>query len=148
SYERSMAGWSALIHPEDRTMIVHYLNEVIGQGGTFDREYRIVRHNDKVERWVYGRGKIEFDVQGRPSKMHVTIQDITDRKKMEEQLRQSQKLEAIGTLAGGIAHDFNNLLQGVFGYISIAKLNAANKDKSIAALEQAEKALHMSVNLT
>src|SRR5208283_5186923 len=50
--------------------------------------------------------------------------------------------------AGGIAHDFNNLLQGVFGFISIAKLNAADKDKSIAALEQAEKALHMSVNLT
>ncbi len=74
--------------------------------------------------------------------------DITERKKLEEQLQQSQKLEAIGTLAGGIAHDFNNLLQGLFGYISIAKLNATNKDKSIAALEQAEKALHMSVNLT
>ena len=148
AYDRSVAGWLALIHPDDRTMIDYYLNEVIGQGGTFDREYRIIRHNDKVERWVYGTGKIEFDVQGRPLKMHVTIQDITDRKKMEEQLRQSQKLEAIGTLAGGIAHDFNNLLQGVFGYISIAKLNAANKDKSIAALEQAEKALHMSVNLT
>ncbi len=74
--------------------------------------------------------------------------DITERKKMEEQIRQSQKLESIGTLAGGIAHDFNNLLQGIFGYISIAKLNAGNKDKSLAALEQAEKALHMSVNLT
>ena len=148
SYERSLDGWLALVHPDDRTMIVAYLKEVIGQRRPFDKEYRIIRHNDKVERWVYGTGKLESDAQGCPLKLHGTIQDITDRKKLEEQLRQTQKLEAIGTLAGGIAHDFNNLLQGVFGYISIAKLNAANNDKSIAALEQAEKALHMSVNLT
>jgi PAS domain S-box-containing protein len=148
TYERSLDGWLALVHPDDLTMIVDYLKEVIGQRRPFDKEYRIIRHNDKVERWVYGTGKLEFDEQGRSLKLHGTIQDITDRKKLEEQLRQSQKLEAIGTLAGGIAHDFNNLLQGVFGYISIAKLNATNNDKSIAALEQAEKALHMSVNLT
>ncbi len=149
AYERSVDGWAALVHPEDRTMMVDYFkNEVLGRGGTFDKEYRIVRHDDQAERWVYGTGKLEFDIQGRPLKMHGTIQDITDRKKMEEQLRQSQKLEAIGTLAGGIAHDFNNLLQGVFGYLSIAKLHIDNKDKTISALAQAEKALHMSVNLT
>ncbi len=147
-FDLSVEGWASLIHPDDRAMMVDYLGEVIVQRRIFDREYRILRHNDRAERWVHGLGKLELDDQGRPLKMHGTIQDITDRKKLEEQLRQSQKLEAIGTLAGGIAHDFNNLLQGLFGYISIAKLNAANKDKSIAALEQAEKALHMSVNLT
>jgi CheY-like chemotaxis protein len=57
-------------------------------------------------------------------------------------------MEAIGTLAGGIAHDFNNLMQGVFGYISLAKLTAHGRQKSLAALDQAEKALHMSVKLT
>jgi len=60
----------------------------------------------------------------------------------------TQKIESIGTLAGGIAHDFNNLLQGVFGYISMAKLTYDQKEKSLAMLEQAEKALHQSVNLT
>jgi CheY-like chemotaxis protein len=60
----------------------------------------------------------------------------------------TQKLEAIGTLAGGIAHDFNNLLQGVFGYISMAKLTLDHKEHSLTMLEQAEKALHMAVNLT
>jgi len=148
AYERSVDGWLALVHPDDRAMIVDYLKEVIGRRGTFDKEYRIIRHDDRTERWVHGSGKLELDGQGRPLKLHGTIQDITDRKKMEEQLLQTQKLEAIGTLAGGIAHDFNNLLQGVFGYISIAKLNTANNDRSITALEQAEKALHMSVNLT
>ncbi|MGD0281564.1 MAG: PAS domain-containing protein, partial [Dissulfurispiraceae bacterium] len=148
-YERSVKGWAALIHPDDRAMMVDYFrNEVLGKKKVFDKEYRIVRHNDRVERRVHGYGRLELDVHGQPLKMHGTVQDITDKKKMEEQLLQSQKLEAIGTLAGGIAHDFNNLLQGVFGYISMAKLNAADKDKSVAALEQAEKALHMSVNLT
>jgi len=60
----------------------------------------------------------------------------------------TQRLESLGTLAGGIAHDFNNLLQGVFGYISMAKLTHDQKDKSLAMLEQAEKALHQSVSLT
>lgn len=148
-YERSVDGWEALLHPDDRAMMIDYFkNEVLKKNKPFDKEYRIIRNNDKVERWVHGFGKLESDVHGRLLKMHGTIQDITDRKKLEEQVRKSQKLEAIGTLAGGIAHDFNNLLQGVFGYISIAKLNAADKDKSVAALEQAEKALHMSVNLT
>jgi len=83
------------------------------------------------------------------------IKDITDRKRAEEERRaldeerqKSHKLEAIGTLAGGIAHDFNNLLQGVFGYISLAMMKIARKEEPLPLLEQAEKALHMSVNLT
>ncbi len=149
AYERSLKAWEALVHPDDRTMLVEHLEkEVIGQGMIFDREYRIIRHNDKVERWVYGTGKLELDVNGRPLKMHGTIQDITQRKTLDEHIQQSQKLEAIGTLAGGIAHDFNNLLQGVFGYISMAKMTLERREKSLVMLEQAEKALHMTVNLT
>ena len=74
--------------------------------------------------------------------------DISERRLLEDERLKTQKLEAIGTLAGGIAHDFNNLLQGVFGYISLARLNASRQDKCVASLEQAEKALHLSVNLT
>ena len=76
------------------------------------------------------------------------LRDITDRKKMEAELLRTQKLESIGTLAGGIAHDFNNLLQGVFGYISLAKMTITDRGKSIASLERAEKALQQTVNLT
>jgi len=74
--------------------------------------------------------------------------DITEHRRLEEQLRQTQKLESIGTLAGGIAHDFNNLLQGIFGYLSMARISISDKDKALSMLEQAEKALHLSVNLT
>ncbi len=77
-----------------------------------------------------------------------TVQNITEKYLLEEERLKTQKLEAIGTLAGGIAHDFNNLLQGVFGYISMAKMSLDSGTKSLPMLEQAEKALHMSVNLT
>ena len=77
-----------------------------------------------------------------------TDRDITERRKLEAELVKAQKLEAIGTLAGGIAHDFNNLLQGLFGYISLARLNLDRRDKAEELLEQAEKALNLSVNLT
>ena len=76
------------------------------------------------------------------------LSDVTEKHLLQDERLKSQKIEAIGTLAGGIAHDFNNLLQGVFGYISLAKLTLDNREKSHAALEEAEKALHMSVKLT
>ena len=76
-----------------------------------------------------------------------TVNNVTEKHLLEEEQLKSQKLEAIGLLAGGIAHDFNNLLQGVFGYISMAKLTMDEKERSLTMLEQAEKALHMSVNL-
>ncbi len=76
------------------------------------------------------------------------IRDLSERKKMENMLFKAKNLESIGLLAGGIAHDFNNLLQGLFGYISMAKMNLDFKEKARAMLEQAEKALNMSINLT
>ncbi len=77
-----------------------------------------------------------------------TINNITERHLLEEEHLKAEKMAAIGTLAGGIAHDFNNLLQGVFGYISMAKITLDQKERSRAMLEQAEKALHLSVKLT
>ncbi|HYA86240.1 MAG TPA: PAS domain S-box protein [Nitrospirota bacterium] len=76
------------------------------------------------------------------------LSDVSERQLLEEERLKTQKLEAVGTLAGGIAHDFNNLLQGVFGYISLAKLKKDDREKNTAALEEAEKALHMTVTLT
>ncbi len=88
------------------------------------------------------------DDSGRVTSVIETINNITEKYLLEEERLKTQKLESIGTLAGGIAHDFNNLLQGVFGYISMAKLTHDQKEKSLAMLEQAEEALHLSVNLT
>ena len=88
------------------------------------------------------------DNSGRVTSVIETINNITEKHLLEEERLKTQKLESIGTLAGGIAHDFNNLLQGIFGYISMAKMTLDQREKSLAMLEQAEKALHQSVNLT
>ncbi len=93
AYDYSVEGWVALIHPDDRTMMADYFrNEVLGQGHVFNKEYRIIRHADQTERWVYGLGRLEFDAQGRPLKMRGTIQDITERKQAEQQLHDSEAL--------------------------------------------------------
>jgi two-component system cell cycle sensor histidine kinase/response regulator CckA len=74
--------------------------------------------------------------------------DLTERKRLEEELLRTQKLESIGTLAGGIAHDFNNLLQGIFGLITMARAAIDDRASALALLGQAESALHRSVGLT
>ena len=87
----------------------------------------------KLEEELNGRTytTIKFPiVQGERTLLAGYTIDITERKQLEEQSLKAQKLESIGTLAGGIAHDFNNLLQGVFGYISLAKMTVRPKEKA------------------
>jgi PAS domain S-box-containing protein len=92
AFERSVAGWEGLIHPEDRTRVSAYLrDEVIGRQQPFNREYRVIRHSDRAERWVQGLGKLDFDARGRPRHMQGTIQDITERKRAETALRESEE---------------------------------------------------------
>ncbi len=93
NYIRSLEGWSALIHPEWQAQMTDYvINEVLGKKQRFDMEYKIVRHNDGRERWVYGLGELEVDTQGNPKKLIGTIQDITERKHAEVALRESEEI--------------------------------------------------------
>ncbi len=92
TYDPSMEGWIALIHPDDRTMELNYLNnELLNQstdyGKSFDKEYRIIRHNDHCERWMHGLGKLKFDSQDMPIQIVGTIQDITERKQADQQIQ-------------------------------------------------------------
>jgi signal transduction histidine kinase len=76
------------------------------------------------------------------------VRDITERKRLEEELRKAHKLESLGVLAGGIAHDFNNLLTGILGNISLAKVMTDPNLKSFKRLEEAEKAVYHARDLT
>jgi len=89
-----------------------------------------------------------IDAAGRIVSAIETVRNITEKHLLEEERLKTQKLESIGLLAGGIAHDFNNLLQGVFGYISMAKISLDSRERALEMLDQAEQALYLSVNLT
>lgn len=92
-YPRTVAGWQALLHPDEREEMIHYLeNQVLAQGASFDREFRIVRRSDMAERWVHGLGRPEFDGPGRAVRMHGTLQDITERKHAQMALAESRNL--------------------------------------------------------
>ena len=79
---------------------------------------------------------------------HGILRDITERKLLEAQLRQAQKMEAIGTLAGGIAHDFNNLLTGISGYTQLALAKLTPQHPSFDDLKKVEQAASRAATLT
>lgn len=89
SYEHTLDGWMNMLHPDDRAMMNHYLRSEVGvQGKAFEKEFRIIRCNDHAERWIYGLGKLSCDAQGRPLKLHGTVQDITERKRAEKEINE------------------------------------------------------------
>ena len=88
SYEHSLNGWIALTHPDEQAMLFDYFtNETPGHEKSFDREYRIIRHNDQSTRWMHGLGKLRFDCDGKPIQLVGTIQDITLRKRAEMEIQ-------------------------------------------------------------
>ncbi|HET6418541.1 MAG TPA: PAS domain S-box protein [Geobacteraceae bacterium] len=121
--------WESRVHPDD----LQRVNEICkanedGRIPEFEVEYRL-RHKDGGYRWVLGRGACLRDSHGKPYRMAGSISDITERKKLEKQLLQAQKMESVGILAGGVAHDFNNLLTAISGYGQILLETIPEDDK-------------------
>ena len=89
--QRSVEEWVLSNHPDDQRMMADYFRDhVVGQHQPFNKEYRIIRQDNKAVRWVHGLGRLTFDDAGRPIAMRGTIQDITERRLAEEALRQSE----------------------------------------------------------
>jgi two-component system, cell cycle sensor histidine kinase and response regulator CckA len=135
-----------LVHPDDLHILTHYMDVNAQKGQVYPIEYRIARP-DGEERTLWADGEFLLDAKHKPTRMIVTVQDITDLKiaelelkRLEDELRQTQKLEAVGTLAEGIAHDFNNYLTAISGYLDLSLLSLPDEHEAVTALNQAGEA--------
>jgi len=99
AYPHTAHGWAALIHPEDLPVIGESFQlAALGQKRTTDDVLRIIRHSDGAERWVHGLAQVGFDSKDGVPTLHGTIQDITERKLMEDQVRQLAFYDALTEL--------------------------------------------------
>ena len=134
------------VHPDDAPVIRTYTEKVLREGVPVPAEYRIVRPDGAV-RTIWGDGQVMHDEGGRPNKVIGAIQDVTERRALEDQLRQSQRMESIGRLAGGIAHDFNNLLQVILGNADIALRDPTKQTALIEIKMAAQRAAELTRQL-
>jgi two-component system, cell cycle sensor histidine kinase and response regulator CckA len=139
--------WFAQMHPEDRDQVLALEKVCRTTGRPFVSEYRLYARDGKVV-WFRDSATVVKDEKGEPTFLQGVLLDITERKHLEDQLRQAQKMKAIGQLAGGVAHDFNNLLMVIQGYSEamLVRLDAA--DPLRAHADEIKKASERAASLT
>ena len=151
TYEAFM-NW---VHPDDRARFDRAVTESLAGGTDFDVQYRVCRVSDGVEGWMESRGRGLLDDDGTPVRSVGVAVDITDRHaaqerrlKLEDQLRESQKLEAVGRLAGGVAHDFNNILLAIRGNGELALDALKHGAEAVEEVEEMVSAADRAAALT
>ncbi len=138
--------WSDHIHPDDRERAVNFCLQSTTKMRDHEFEYRMLAADGRV---VQVRDIVTVVVeQNQPVRLRGLMLDITKQKMLEEHLRQTQKMEAIGQLSGGLAHDLNNLLTVIKGHIGLLRAKNQITPEIAEPVQQIEKAADRAANLT
>jgi signal transduction histidine kinase len=134
------------IHGGDRDRVLRaaLTKQAIGK---YDEEYRILRPDGTI-RWIHDRAFPIRDATGQVYRIVGVAEDITEHKALEEQFRQSQKMESIGQLAGGVAHDFNNILTIIQGHASLIGMHQDLLPKISESVHEISFAAEHAASLT
>jgi PAS domain S-box-containing protein len=143
-----------ILHPDDRDRVLAETADVRRSGRDMMTEYRVIARDGRVV-WLRDGGTVILDEHGEPALIQGYLLDITEQKlgeeersRLEEQLQQSAKMEAVGRLAGGIAHDFNNLLTAIQGYSELALGRLETDDPQRRDIEEIRRAAERAASLT
>ncbi|MCK9419779.1 MAG: PAS domain S-box protein [Nitrospirae bacterium] len=149
-YNADPGLWYRMIFDGDRNTVIEQTNAVLSGAPAAPFEHRII-HKDGSIRWVRHTPVSRADGTEQVITVDSLITDITQLKLLENQLRQAQKMEAVGQLAGGIAHDFNNILTAIIGYshLLLMKMDAGNPDRPFVQhiIASSERAAHLTQSL-
>jgi signal transduction histidine kinase/CheY-like chemotaxis protein len=140
-------AFTARIHPDDRESVLETLAKAMKSGADFTVEHRTIWPDNTV-RWLSGAGRIHLAGNGEPVRGLGISTDLTERRTLEAQYLQAQKMEAIGRLAGGVAHDFNNLLTVIIGYCELLLADLDPRDPRHDDISEIQKAGTSAAGLT
>ncbi len=146
-FEPSHPGFLEFVHPDDRQRVDDAFMQSFGRPGPFAIEHRILLPGGKLKH-VEERWQTFNDPTGKPVRAVGTCQDVTERRQLEEQFRQSQKMEAVGQLAGGVAHDFNNILAVIMMQAELTAMTESLPDTAQDGLRQIREAAERAARLT
>jgi signal transduction histidine kinase/CheY-like chemotaxis protein len=137
----------AAVHAPDRELVSQSILGATPMSPELAMEYR-VKWPDSTLHYLVSRGHAFFDQGGKLARVIGVSHDITVQRRLEEQLRHSQKLEAMGRLASGIAHDFNNLLTVILGYTAVVHAKLESDDPLRRMVAEARRAGEQAASLT
>ena len=143
----SFEAFLSLLDNPGREVAINRVERLLAGGDGFADELQIRRPDGRAI-WIYSVGRATRDESGKLLRVNGFDQDISDRRRLEDQLRQSQKMEAVGRLAGGVAHDFNNLLTVIQGYCEVLLFNLSDDNKNRLPVEAIQKAADRATQLT